>query len=152
VIRHGRLHVDTFALDYPGVAAALVHGGRYAHAIQGVGARIGRDHAAHPVFLFGLGGHAPVTERAFVDVDLLFHLLPDAGFSHAAYVQQLRVIGGFRLVDAVAVYAGPTVSVSTAPPGMDESFGAFGTTVANRGDTILRWWPGATVGARFVAW
>lgn len=33
VIRNGRLHVDGFALDYPGFAAALVvHGGRYTHA------------------------------------------------------------------------------------------------------------------------
>lgn len=151
VIRNGRLHVDGFALDYPGFAAALVHGGRYTHAIQGIGVRRDADGVARPVFLVGMGGHVRLGDSAFTDVDVLYHALPQTSFQNIAYVAQLRVIAGIMVMRGVSVFVGPTLSLAQMPVDSDEKLGIFGSRKLDwGGNAIWRTWPGATFGARFL--
>ncbi len=149
VIRHGRLHVDAWALDLPGVAVGVVHGGRYMHTIYAAGARRGEDGDAHAVAVAGLGGHVPIGARAFIDLDALTYFLPDRRVSRIAYVYQVRVIGGVSVGEGLSLFAGPTLNLSQSPPEIAEPLGVFGARALDwGGGAAWRAWPGVTVGAR----
>lgn len=149
VIRHGRLHVDGWLLDFGGAAAGLLHGGKYTHTIYGVGVRKGADDKAHPVFVLGIGGHVPVRERAFVDVDVLTHYVPNGQFDNSANVFQLRVIGGVKVSDALSLFAGPTANLAQLPLDADETYGVFGSKKLDwGGGASWRAWAGVAAGVR----
>lgn len=149
VVRRGRLHVDTWLLDLPGVAVGVVHGGRYTHTIYGLGARRDDRGDARVMGTVGFGGHARVGARAFIDLDALTYFLPDRRAKLVANVFQLRVIGGVAVSDGLSLFAGPTASLSQSPPEIAEPLGALGATDLDwGGGAAWRAWPGVTVGAR----
>lgn len=153
VIRHGRTHVDALALDFGGAAGELVHGGRFLHAIQGVGVRLDAAERALPVFYVGLGGHIPLrpSTRGIVtslDVDVLSGFVPGAGFERNTQLQQLRVVAAFPLSSTVAVVLGPTLNVTIAPNAADR-LSRFGQLIVDRGSSeTVRVSAGATAGLR----
>ncbi|MCC6647488.1 MAG: hypothetical protein IT374_18190 [Polyangiaceae bacterium] len=149
VIRNGRLHVDGWLLDLPGVAVGLVHGGRYTHSIYGIGARRGTDGAAYAVATIGAGAHVPVGARGYVDVDVLDYFLPDGGLRHVANVFQLRVVAGVAVSPGLSIFAGPTWSLSQSPPETAEELGVLGSRRLDwGGGAEWRTWPGLTAGVR----
>lgn len=149
VIRRGRLHTDAWLFDFPGAAAALVHGGRYTHTIYGAGARRSAAGDARAVGVLGLGAHVPVTAHGFLDVDALTHFLPDGRFTRFAHVFQLRVIAGVVISERLSLFAGPTANLSQSPPELDEQLSVFGSTRLDwGGGAAWRAWPGGVVGVR----
>lgn len=150
VIRKGRLTADAFALDYPGAAAGITHGGKYAHTVYAVGARRTRAGETRPVFILGIGGHVPLG-KAFFDADVLTHFLPGPSFENNANAFQLRLLFGGEVAPGLGFFGGPTGTVSQAITAADERFGGLGgdRKLGESGGHVWRAWPGATLGVRW---
>ena len=151
LILHGRTHLDVSALDYPGTAVSIVHGGKHTHSIHGVGVRWTRDGEARFVAMTGLGAYWHFAESVFGEVDALAHYLPGPGFRRNASVYQLRMLAGLQLSPSLAVFAGPTVSVSVNQLADDEHFSlqpSWTLTSSDHTPTVVRLWTGLTAGVR----
>ncbi len=150
VIRKGRLTLDAFALDYPGAAVGVTHGGKYAHAVYAVGARRAPGGESRAVLIAGMGGHLPIG-RTFLDLDALLHFLPGPSFEHNAEAYQLRILFGGEVRSGLALFGGPTGTLSHAVAAADERFGGLGgtTRLGAAGGHVFRAWPGATLGMRW---
>jgi hypothetical protein len=154
-VRHGRTHLDFLAYDYRGAAVELVHGGRYTHAVYGVGARRSSAGDYLPVFYAGIGGHIPLATAtdghvSSLDVDVLSHFLPGPSFRQNTQLQQLRVAVAVPVVTGISLFAGPTLNVSlTDASDRLGPVSAFGASVTDTGTTTtVRLWPGVAAGLR----
>lgn len=153
VIRNGRTHVDALAWDYGGVSGELVHGGKYAHAIQGIGARRGGKDSALPFFYLGMGGHIPVSPTGrgplrAIDVDVLTYFFPGERFRANTQLHQLRVLGSVPLF-GVSILLGPTLNVSLAPNETSKLSPFAGSFVDRGRSQTVRVWTGLSAGLRF---
>ncbi|MEO6167820.1 MAG: hypothetical protein ABIO46_02810 [Chitinophagales bacterium] len=65
-------------------------------------------------FGVGIGGHIPIKQRAFVDIDGMAWSMHRSyvSFSAINMINQLRVMGGFKINKYLSVFAGPTFNVS----------------------------------------
>jgi hypothetical protein len=107
IIYEGRTHVDAWTTEAGFMNAALKHGGRYFHYIYGAGWR--PDGACSQWALtLGVGGHAPLTDRLFLDGDVLVsHLSPREGFLLATNeLATGRAVAGIQLFDRLALTGG----------------------------------------------
>ncbi len=113
IIKNGGHHVDVWSQDTGAVMAGVQLGGKYTHAILGVGARPGPD-GVRFVYGGGIGVHADVSERVGLDFDLLQHDF--AAFrSPTAFVQlsQARVLFDIALVPRFRIFAAPRSTCSS---------------------------------------
>jgi hypothetical protein len=147
VIRHGRLHVDVWGQESGLIMAGLKHGGDYFHTIYGLGVEPfgGSPRAA---FTLGIGGHAPLSSLFFIDVDLLAYSIHDIpSFSLSALLAQARAVLGVRVIERLAIYAGPTFNVANPQNARSQNLAPYrpsfeiGTDVGS-----IQGWPGAVLG------
>ena len=112
IIYEGRTHIDLWATEAGFMNGALKHGGRYFHYIYGAGLRPDGDCSQWALTL-GAGGHAPLTDRLFLDGDVLVsHLSPKEGFLVATNeLATGRAVAGFQLFDRLALTAGLSYNV-----------------------------------------
>jgi hypothetical protein len=149
-IKNGRHHVDVWGQETGLVMGGVQLGGKYTHAILGVGARYTAT-GMRPAYGGGLGVHFPVGERFALDFDLLHHDL--AAFTSPAKLVQLsqaRLLLEVELADRMRLFAGPTFNVFVSQDPTDQSPSAFGSTTLTNASSPTRVavWPGLTVGGR----
>lgn len=96
----------------------------------------------------GFGVRIPVAPVA-IHIDALAHAVLSDGVDHQALLAQARVRVAVPVAPHVAVLAGATwnVLVSDDDDGADLPLGL--ERVAHDGDTVIRQWPGVSVGAAF---
>jgi hypothetical protein len=141
IARGGRTHLQVWGTESGLLLGALEHGSRYVHNLYGAGARLvdGRF-----VTAFGIGAHAPLTDRVRIDTDLLYYLVFPVHFTDApTQFEQLRVTLGVRVIDRLTLFAGPTFNVAhddNVPTRAD--FSPYKAFV----ESTYRFWPGATLG------
>lgn len=148
IVRRGRSHLDVWGSETGLFMAAFKHGGRYFHNFYGAGVRPFGD-AARIAFNLGIGGHIPVSQRFFVDVDTLAYSLhrPDDMGARPVFLAQGRVMVGARLLTGLALVAGPSFNVSFAATREDAALSPLGAAVLHeRTNLSVQGWPGATIG------
>jgi hypothetical protein len=101
-------------------------------------------------FGLGVGGHIPVSERLFVDLDLIGHRAEEAleVTEDASWILQLRLTPGYQLTEGVAVFAGPSLNVQllTEPEAGATLRPGFAYV---SGDGKVAVWPGFAAGVQF---
>ena len=119
IFRDGRLHLDVWGQESGLLMAGIKHGSGHFHNIYGAGVLPFGNHARFAA-AFGIGAHLPLSERLFLDLDVLNHGLFDpASIDATVNLAQARAVLGARLVRRLAVYGGPSynVAVSSNGPG-----------------------------------
>ncbi|AKQ66858.1 peptidase C14 caspase catalytic subunit p20 [Myxococcus hansupus] len=115
IARNGQFHVEVFGNDFNYANAAIKVGSRhlYTTLVVGMGNVEGARGPSHWSTGLGLGGHLPLTERFFLDVDVVSHSLYDwdASFSGNRLLHQLRVVAGFQVARGFTLIGGPTFNV-----------------------------------------
>jgi hypothetical protein len=150
IVRRGRLHLDVWGAETGMLTAALQHGGRYFHNFYGVGIRP-LDGQTRLSFTLGFGGHIPVGQTFFVDLDTLassVHRTDDFA-GRTALLAQVRAMVGARVTRGLALLIGPSYNVGIAGLPEDASLSALGGTALHQGPGLsVNAWPGVTFGAQ----
>ncbi|HEU4539109.1 MAG TPA: RNA polymerase sigma factor, partial [Polyangiaceae bacterium] len=147
----GRFHLDAWFLPEVGLAsAAIKHGGAHFHYFYGVGARIADQ---TPWYTWGLGGHASLGEKWFLDVDALSY--GRLGFkaierNEGRGINQLRVVVGRPVATGLALYGGPSGNVSLAGREHGPPMYSFyeRKTEADSDELSIYVWPGLVLGVQ----
>jgi hypothetical protein len=148
VIRRGRLHVDVWGQESGLIMAGLKHGGDYFHTIYGVGVEPFHGNP-RMAFALGIGGHAPLSARFFLDIDVIAYSLHDVpSFNPSATLSQSRAVLGVRAVERLAIYAGPTFNVMNRWQARAPSLSPYRPSFQIGSGTAdsIEGWPGVTVG------
>jgi len=151
VIAKGRHHVDVWGSESGLFMAGGQLGGKYTHAILGVGVRPGPDGARFAVGA-GIGFHIDAGERLGIDVDFLHHDLSTFATSRSVQMSQARVLFDFALFSRGRIFAGPTFNVLESNDPTDTSPSPYGAWTVTR--AASEWhvavWPGIALGARLL--
>jgi hypothetical protein len=150
IVRKGRLHVGLSGQESGLLSLELKNGGDFFHQIYEVGVHP-RGPRARIAFAMGFGTHLRLSDRAFVDIDLLGYSLHDpSSFVSATALGQQRVLVGARLVRSLAVYAGPTYDVAVSWSGTrDAGLSPYGVNFTYRtANGAVQGWPGVVVGVQ----
>ena len=124
---------------------SLKLGGQHVYTVFAAGAGRG-GHQEHFTLGVGLGVHLPVSERFFVDTDVLASSLHvQRRWDNARLLSQLRVIGGFQVAHRFAFTVGPTLNVQVAFD--DDALVPLGGPVITEGHEA-RVTPGLQLGVR----
>jgi hypothetical protein len=150
--KKGQLHLETWGSDIQLANLGVKFGGRYVYTalMAGMGPD---DRLQHFTLGLALGGHIPLGERFWLDVDGAahsVHAMRDA-FARANLLTQGRVMLGFQVAPRFAVFAGPTYNVyfhiDDADPRSLTTLPVRRGPVSSDGD-FLEHWPGLQLGVR----
>ncbi|GHG91116.1 caspase family protein [Comamonas sp. JC664] len=149
IVRNGQFHVEAFGNDFNYANAAIKVGTRhlYTTLVVGMGNVEGARGPSHWSTGLGLGGHVPLTERFFLDVDVVSHTLYDwdASFSGNRLLHQLRMVAGLKVARGFTLIGGPTFNVLHDTGGEDvRNLSRLSRSDAGR--VLL--WPGVQLGMR----
>ena len=166
IVQGGRTHLELSATAEGFAFAMVKHGGAHWHYLYSLGGRPfsnGDDDAAW-AFGLGIGAHATLTERWFLDVDLLAHYLHDGEgtdeltneIGHEA-LSQLRLVAGVEVLPRVALVAGLSLNVLTAyeddsryaPWAVDLRDHVPAEELDLREDWSVHIWPSVLLGVQF---
>lgn len=153
ITKEGNVHPEISTSDIAAFNLGLRFPTRHTYTMINIG--------AHPFgagaswqFGLGLGGHIELAKGAFLDIDILSHMIAQGMRVRRAVggLGQLRLLFGYRFFDRLSVFGGPTFSVfahddaeSPLPrPGYD-----YVVYDAVHGGVRLRMWPGFAAGLRF---
>ncbi|WP_163999323.1 caspase family protein [Pyxidicoccus caerfyrddinensis] len=149
IVKNGQFHIEAFGSDINFANTALKVGSRhfYTTVVVGMGHVSGAQGPSHWTLGFGLGGHIPVSERFFVDVDGVTHSVYDwdSSFTTTRLLHQVRVIGGFQVAKSFTLIGGPTMNLLH---GVDGDAITALSTFSRQGPKHFIWWPGMQVGVR----
>jgi hypothetical protein len=153
IIPRGRTHVSAWGDETGTVHVSLKHGTKYLHNIYDIAYRVtGEDYALQ--WGFGLGGHVPLAERVFVDLDLLASHVTTSDFD----MDQVNLVGrfnatvGVQIVPKLTLFFGPSVAVFVSEEHDGASLPLFGDHLIMERQTVkdrevnARVWPGFVVG------
>jgi hypothetical protein len=149
--RNGIFRLDAYATETSAANVGLKIGGHHVYNSFAIGARPGREGNRFTASL-GLGVRARV-ERPwleFLDTELAASTF-DHDFSvdhdRLQLLSSLRVLGGWRLAQRFAVFAGPTLNVLVRKRGLDDDLapGAL-ESVLHDGPTRVSIYPGLMAG------
>lgn len=153
-VRKGQFHLLVWGDETGTGHLGVKLGSRYVYGILHGGSSLGeRDGGVELMLGAGLGVHLPV-ERSwltFVDMELLTnHVFQTSGWTDTGSLQTLRVYGGWRLAERLALVAGPSLNVWQSDEG-ENGRGFFGESVSlrNKGDSKVDLWPGFFVGMQY---
>jgi hypothetical protein len=147
----GRTNLDVWGTDTGYVNVALKHGSRYFHNIYLVGTNVTNGNVS---FGFGYGGHAPLSDMFFLDVDGIVQYDQDTSDWHwqgLRVLSQLRVVLGIRVLPWLAITGGLSYNVqfSDKPNGpIVPLFGA--TTFDEEEGFFVQGWPGFQIGLELL--
>lgn len=152
--REGRTHLDVWGSDTGILSAGVKHGGDYYHWIYGVGVRPSRART-DLAGIIGLGGHAPIGSRLFLDVDALLQMLvgPKLDKKSLGSLVTFRAVLGVHAVPKVAFYVGPTLNLYWSDNDSGARLPLFGDRLVRDGGgsgRSVRVWPGFVLGAQFL--
>jgi hypothetical protein len=112
------------------------------------------DRLQHFTLGLALGGHIPLGERFWLDVDAAahsVHALRDS-FARANLLTQGRAMLGFQVASRFAVFAGPTYNVyfhiDEVDPRPLTTLPVRRDSLGSTGDDSLEHWPGLQLGVR----
>jgi hypothetical protein len=150
--KKGQLHLELWASDMQLTNVAVKFGGKYFYTTLIAG--LGPDDRLQRFSLgLGLGGHAVLSERVWMDVDLTggtVYAVREAFSGDSGNVlMQARLMVGFQVAPRFAVFAGPTFNtwIVWGAPG----FARISTVRVQEHfdtDARLQYWPGFQVGVR----
>jgi hypothetical protein len=143
VVTHGRFHADAWGLPEAGLLfGGVKNGGAHYHYLYALGARV--VDSARAWGALGLGAHITPSDSIFVDVDAISHEEIGPG-PNGLY--QLRVVGGYRFLERLSAFIGPTFNVSSWQNASSPAIApSFGTLLASNSSTQFRAWPGVALG------
>ncbi len=146
----GRTHVDAWAMPEIGlVAAALKHGGDHWHSIYGVATRL-----SDPKFVgvLGFGGHILVNQHFYVDLDAVGYSIHtfESG-NTASGIAQARALVGYRLLDELAVFAGPAYNVQISQSDGPDWSPGYAERAGDSTEPSVHLWPGGIIGVQGIA-
>jgi uncharacterized protein YjbI with pentapeptide repeats len=145
----GRTHVDAWSAPEVGLfASAVKHGGDHWHGIYGFGTR---TEDGKFLAILGFGGHARLNERLRLDVDALGYEQNPTAEHHEASLLQARTLLGFRVIDALTVFAGPSYNVLLSRRGKGDAAPSFAHAIGSARDPEVHVWPGAVVGIELLS-
>jgi hypothetical protein len=149
VIGNGYRRLGVYASDSAAVNVGLKLGGRTIYSLINVGYEQTNGNNKWLAGL-GVGGHVPIDERLFVDIELLASHVNEGELwtDKLNTLSSLRVIGGYELGGALSVFAGPTLNVLATRVGHGEGFGLISgfRLTAEDAATTVRLWPGLVAG------
>lgn len=159
IMKKGRTHIGLYGDDEGSINVELKHGGKYWHSIY-FGGIIARETPFYKLGI-GLGGHIPLTESVFMDIDLLSFstVSKEHGFDENKQTATIRLLGGYRLNRWISLTAAATLNTSHQPVGREHHSFIDGWEVkegdpdADTEDTEgheMRLWPGFQLGAQFL--
>jgi hypothetical protein len=149
IIPDGRHNLDLTGSDTGFVNVSYLHGSRYLHNIYSLGIRVQDGQWSLGL---GIGGHIPIGNRLFVDIDLLAHFLNAEVFQgrHNTH-SQLRAVLGIQIVRWLALTVGASYNVLVTSEGGGEEYPLFGGRILAESDRVtVVGWPGFQVGLRFL--
>lgn len=151
IIWEGRTHVDVWGSEDGFVNTAFKHGGERFHYIYGAGYRTGSDDLGAWRATIGMGGHTELTQRLFVDTDVLSSYVHDTDSQEYGVnvLNTARLVGGVQLTHRLALMAGPTYNVLVSDT-CGPKYAGPGTTVFTPGPIQVRGWPGVMVGVQLL--
>lgn len=153
ITKKGNVHPEIYTSDTAAFNVALRFPARYTYSMVTFGLHPFGD-GTQWLAGAGLGGHAPLAHRLFLDVDVVTQAVLQVG-RRPAGLGQLRIMFGWQPFERLAVFGGPTLSVFAhedvlADTNEPERPG-YGWVVADarRSDVRFRIWPGFVAGLRF---
>ena len=151
VIKRGRHHVDVWGSESGLFMVGGQLGGKYTHAILGVGVRPGPD-GARFAFGGGIGFHVDASDKLGIDVDFLHHDLSAFSATRSVQMSQARVLFDFELISRVRVFAGPTFNVLESNDPTDVNPSPYGSWTVTRpaSEWHVAIWPGIALGTRLL--
>lgn len=149
VFTRGRLHLDLWGQESGLLMAGIKHGSGYFHSIYGAGVLPVGDHA-RPALSLGFGAHFQLSNRLFLDTDLLdYGIFGTSAGEAAVNVAQARVVLGARLVDHLAIFGGPSYDVATSFDGQVPDLSPYGVNfTSSHGKNVVQGWPGLVLGVQ----
>ncbi len=152
LIGDGYHAVSLWAADTSVLNFGVKLGARHLYTLLGVG--IKKDDADRTTYShhIGFGWHMNTSSRWFVDLELVSsHFGNDDDFgSRASVLGTLRAVAGYRLVDDLAIIAGPSFNTEVSWEGKDFSDGlGFLQRVEHHGDVTVRQFPGFLIGMQY---
>lgn len=149
IVSNGQFHVEAYGSDVNYANVALKVGSRYLYTtlVVGMGSTANARGPSHWTTGVGIGGHVPLSERFFFDVDVVTNNIHEWGgaFDGNQLLHQARLMAGFQLASRFAIIAGPTFNVMHTTDGEPvTSLSQFSKT----SDRDVLFWPGVQVGLR----
>ncbi len=148
---NGQFHVQAWASDVALTNVSLKYGSKYVYTIVTAGLEVQRP-ADDRRFLAGIGfgGHIPVTDRIYVDIDgtAMTPRRELLSSTDGALLSQLRVVGGYQFAQRLSAFGGLTGNVLVD---WDDSWGAGGigpTWEVGTERTRVALWPGLVAGVQ----
>ncbi|MCC6748853.1 MAG: hypothetical protein IT371_14435 [Deltaproteobacteria bacterium] len=149
LIKNGQQHLALWASDSAPLNLGLKLGGRYVYAVLAAGLETS-DGKKRWLAGFGMGGHIPLSERFYLETDLLhWHVNEDEAWTDGQNaLTTLRLVGGYRLHRRFSLFAGPTLNLLVTSVGGGEGFGLIrgARLTADGSATTVRLWPGFSAG------
>jgi hypothetical protein len=157
VIWNGRAQLDVWGTDAGLIMFGATPGAKYTHNVYGLGLKPMSDGAPALATALGIGVRPFSSARLSVDIDLitysLFRKNPADSRWDFANIQQLRVPVSLAPIRGIWFWLGPTLSVSVVNGDSHLQklalIGSTRLTHAGTTDTVVRMWPGLSLGARF---
>ncbi|AGC46021.1 ICE-like protease [Myxococcus stipitatus DSM 14675] len=150
IVRNGQFHVEAYGSDFNYANVSLKVGSRYLYTALVVGMGSIRTRGpSHWSTGVGIGGHIPLTERFFVDVDVVSNNIHDwEGSEGNRLLHQARLMVGYQVASHFAIIAGPTANLLHGFDGDPVApLSHLGTAGSTTNKEAL-WWPGLQVGLR----
>ena len=151
--KEGQHHVELWGSDTAPLNVGAKLGGRYVYTLLTAGYQPqGGEETDRWMLGIGLGGHLPLSQRFYIDTDVVaWHVNNDESWTEELnMLAKLRVVGGYRIHDHFAVFAGATLNALVTRVDDGADFGLFsGRRVsADSDETTVRVWPGFVAGLR----
>jgi len=153
LVKDGQHHVELWGGDTAPLNVGAKLGGRYVYTILAAGyqPQAGEGTDRWMVGL-GLGGHVPLPGRFYLDADIISWQVNngEAWTDELNLLNQLRVVGGYRIHDHFALFAGATLNalVTRVDDGSDFGLLSGRRVNADSDETAVRVWPGFVAGLR----
>lgn len=151
LVKNGQQHLELWSSDSAPLNVGLKLGSRHVYSLLAAGYQP-QGETKRWMLGFGLGGHIPVTGNFFIDADVMsWHVNVDEAWTDELnMLNKMRVIGGYRLHDHFAVFAGVTFNalVTRVDDGSDFGLLTGRRLTSDSDETTVRVWPGFVLGLR----
>jgi hypothetical protein len=159
ITKKGNVHPEVFTSDVAAFNLGLRFPAKYTYSMVTFGVHPFGSGASW-LAGFGLGGHIPLSKRAFLDIDLGGQVVLQGlkVTRDPAGLAQLRLMGGWQPLERLSLFGGPTLSVfgqAVDPDPLvvrdDVSRPGYRWVAADirKPDYRIRVWPGFVAGLRF---
>jgi hypothetical protein len=151
LVKNGQQHLELWGSDSAPLNLGFKLGSRHVYTLLTAGYQPEGETDRWMVGL-GLGGHIPLGQRFYIDADVVsWHVNDDEAWTDELnMLNKLRVVGGYRLHDRFAVFAGATFNVLATRVDDGSDFGLITgrRLTSESNETTVRIWPGFLAGLR----